>query len=211
MNPLTSGDREAYVLPNAPVYMTWMTKAGLSQLSKTSKESPLFVNLASGKTRTLGLGPSAQLLKFGIDSPSAAQRIHDQKLFMLETLSPMPSRRMGFRKRTGLAVSMSTSRIQGPREPPTLMGRAARPLRTPPMGWAISSAIRSMRTIDVLRNDPMANRRCHQARAGEVQDEGTGESVSRCWSTLTCARAVGTSLRAGSALGRGCRADPTRP
>lgn len=58
----------AFGLPNAPVYLTWLSKQELVALSKTTANAKSATETAARAPRTLGLGPATQLLKFGTNS-----------------------------------------------------------------------------------------------------------------------------------------------
>ncbi|WP_158046454.1 hypothetical protein [Skermanella pratensis] len=109
----------AYGIANAPVYLTWLTKQDLVNMS-TAPATPTDATArttASGQGRGLGLKPITQLRKFGIDSsaqkskataraatavtpdtqifetvaydPTSAKFINDNKLFVLSTIQAM--------------------------------------------------------------------------------------------------------------------------
>jgi hypothetical protein len=70
----TPSSETAYGIPNAPVYLTWLTKGDLESLS-TPQSSDAGAK-AAAPTRTLGLKPVTQLLKFGIDSTAPKGQPH---------------------------------------------------------------------------------------------------------------------------------------
>ena len=62
----------AYSIANAPVYLTWLSKGELQQLSQPGLQANA---VGTSSRRLLALGAPAQLLKFGIDTTRAPLRV----------------------------------------------------------------------------------------------------------------------------------------